>query len=282
MKRFKMGLALCVAVNLAGLTACENIASLSLDPLATSGRTGSAPAVSYDAAMHIATASRSAGDFNNAVNVYRYAATMAPQNPEPMVALGGTLLDMGQVDEAILNYNAALKLNPYDPDALRGLAQAYLKTGRPELANAPLALAYQGTPNDPKLLLLMGVAADYAGQHEEAQACYQTALTLAPGDRVLSLDLALSLALSAKFDRSIDLLGAIARRPGSTAAERETLALIYGLKGDQTSARRLAAIDLDAASVDHNLAFYESLRRLTPRERARAILSASPVGRPQS
>ena len=281
MKRFEIGLAVCVAVSLAGLTACENISSLSLDPLNANGRTGSAPVVSYDAVMHIAAASRSSGDFSNAVNLYRHAATMEPQKPEPLVALGGTLLDMGQVDEAIVNYNAALKFNAQDPDALRGLAQAYLKSGRPELADAALAIAYQSTPNDPKLLLLMGIAADYAGQQEEAQARYQTALTLAPGDRVLSLDLALSFALSAKFDQSIALLKPIAARTGSSAAERETLALIYGLKGDQAAARKLAAIDLDAAAVDHNLAFYESLRRLPPRERARAILSASPVGRSQ-
>ena len=282
MKRSEIALAVCVAANLAGLTACENITSLSLDPLTTNGRTGSAPVVSYDAVMHIAAASRSSGDLNNAVNLYRHAATMAPENPEPLVALGGTLLEMGQVDEAIVNYNAALKLNAQHPDALRGLAQAYLKTGRPELADAPLAVAYQSAPNDPQLLLLMGVAADYAGQQEEAQACYQTGLTFAPGDRVLSLDLALSLALSGKFDQSIALLKPIATKPDSSAAERETLALIYGLKGDRAAARKLAAIDLDAASVDHNLATYESLRQLTPRERARAVLSASPVGRPQS
>lgn len=282
MKRFEIALAMCVAANLVGLTACENISSLSLDPLNLNGRTGSAPVVSPDAVMRIAAASRSSGDFNNAVSLYRHAATMAPENPEPLVALGGTLLDMGQIDEAILNYNAALKLNPQHPEALRGLAQAYLRSGRPELADAPLAIAYQSTPNDPQLLLLMGVAADYAGQQDEAQACYQTALTFAPGDRVLSLDLALSLALSGKFDQSIALLKPIATKTDSSAPERETLALIYGLKGDRAAARKLAAIDLDAASVDHNLATYESLRQLAPRERARAVLSASPVGRPQS
>jgi Flp pilus assembly protein TadD len=207
---------------------------------------------------------------------------MESGNPDPLVALGDTLLEMGKVDEAITTYNAALKINPRAPGALRGLAKAYLKTGRPDLAGNPLAVAYQDSPNDPKLLLLIGVADDFIGQHADAQSRYLQALKIAPGDRSLTLDLALSLALSEKFDQAIGLLRPLASGPAATAQERQTLALIYGLKGDQRAARELAQKDLDAASVDHNLAFYESLRHLTPDARSRAILSASAAPRPQS
>ena len=232
--------------------------------------------------MHIASASRSAGDFSNAVNLYRHAATMDSKNPEPLAALGDTLLDMGKPDEAIINYNAALKLDARYSAALRGLAKAYLKTGRPDLAGNPLALAYQDSPSDPKLLLLIGVADDFIGQHAYAQARYQQGLRIAPGDHSLTLDLALSLALSEKFDAAIGLLRPFAYAPGATSQERQTLALIYGLKGDPKAARELARMDLDAASVDHNLAFYDTLRRLPPDARSRAILSASAAARPQS
>jgi Flp pilus assembly protein TadD len=282
MTRFQGATALLLALSVIGLVGCEDTPSLHLDPLATGGRTGNAPDVSYPAVMHIAAASRGAGDFGNAVNLYRHAATMQPSNPEPLVALGDTLLEMGKPDEAIVNYNAALKLNPSDAAGLRGLAKAYLKTGRPDLASNPLAVAYQGTPDDPKLLLLIGVADDFIGQHADAQARYQQGLRIAPGDRSLILDLSLSLALSEKFDAAIDLLRPLAYSPGATPQERQTLALIYGLKGDQNTARELARKDLDAASVDHNLAFYETLRRLSPDARSRAILSASAAPRPQS
>jgi Flp pilus assembly protein TadD len=205
---------------------------------------------------------------------------LEPQNPDPLAALGNTLLEMGKVDEAIVNYNAALKLSSRDPAALRGLAKAYLKTGRPDLAANPLAFAYQGTPNDPKLLLLIGVANDFIGQHAAAQARYQQGLRIAPADRSLILDLALSLALSDKFDQAIALLQPIAYGPGASPQERQTLALIYGLKGDQRAARQLARMDLDAAAVDHNLAFYDTLRHLAPDARSRAVLSASAAPRP--
>jgi Flp pilus assembly protein TadD len=273
MRQFQTAAALALVLSLTGLAGCETIPSLHLDPLATSGRDGSAPALDYPAVMHIAAAARSSGDYGNAINLYRHAATMDTANPEPLIALGDTLLDMGKTDEAI---------NPQAPTALRGLAKAYLRTGRPDLASSPLAVAYQGTPNDPKLLLLIGVADDFIGQHADAQDRYQQGLQLAPGDRALSLDLALSLALSEKFDQAIATLRPITYGPGSTPQERQTLALIYGLKGDEKSARELARRDLDAASVDHNLAFYDSLRRLSPDARSRAILSASAATRPQS
>jgi Flp pilus assembly protein TadD len=265
-----------------GLAGCETTPSLHLDPLETSGRTGSAPDVGYDGTMHIANASRGAGDYSNAINLYRHAGELDPKNPEPLVALGGTLLDMGKIDEAIVNYNAALKLSPKDPAALRGLARAYLKTGRPDLAASPLAVAYKDTPNDPKLLMLIGVADDFIGQHDHAQARYRQGLNLAPADHSLLLDLALSLALSEKYDVAIATLRPIALTPNATPQERQTLALIYGLKGDDKSAGEMARRDLDAAAADHNLAFYDTLRRLTPEARSRAILSVSAEAKPQS
>lgn len=284
MRRIQHLAALSLLLGFASLAGCEDVQSLHLDPLSVNGRNGSAPTVTYDATMHIAAASRSAGDYGNAISLYRHAATMQPYSPEPLIALGDTLVEMGKIDEAITNYNAALQLNPHASDALRGLAKAYLKTGRPDLAGNPLAVAYQTTPNDPKLLLLIGVADDFIGQHGDAQARYQQALRFAPGDRSLTLDLALSLALSEKFDQAIGLLRPIALGAGATPQDRQTLALIYGLKGDEKTARELARHDLDSASVDHNIAMYDTLRRLSPDARSRAILSATAAGRtlPQS
>jgi Flp pilus assembly protein TadD len=282
MTRFQSAAALFLLLSLIGLAGCQESSTLQLDRLATGGRDGSAPGISYAAVMHIAAASRQAGDYGNAVSLYRHAATMDVSNPEPLIALGDTLLDMGKPDEAIINYNAALKLSPRYPAALMGLAQAYLKTGRPDLAGSPLATAYQITPSDPKLLLLIGVADDFIGQHAAAQARYQQGLRIAPTDRSLTLNLALSFALSEKFDAAIAVLRPLAYAPAATPQERQTLALIYGLKGDQKIARDLARVDLDATSVDHNLAFYETLRRLSPDARSRAILSMSAVSRPQS
>jgi len=62
--------------------------------------------------------------------------------------------------------------------------------------------------------------------------------------------------------------------PSGTAQERQTLALIYGLQGSTAEAARLGRIDLDEAAVEHNLAYYQTLRELSPQARDQAIWSA--------
>lgn len=257
------------------LAGCEDASPIHLDPLNIGGRAGAGPEISYGALMRIGAAAHAGGDLGNAVAMYRRAAVLNSSDPAPLVAAGTILLEMGQANEAIVSLNGALERAPHDPEALRALARAYLKTGRPELAAQPLAVAYQDTPDDPKLLQLIGVADDYAGSHAEAQARYRRGLELRPGDPALVLNLALSLALTEQFGEAVQLLAPLAMAPTASARDRQTLALIYGLQGDRRAAERVARRDLDAASVAHNLTFYDTLRRLPPEARSRAILNAS-------
>jgi Flp pilus assembly protein TadD len=245
-----------------------------LDPLSVNGRDGGGPVPTYDALMRIGTAARAGGDLANALGVFRRAAQLAPLDPAPLLAAGDVLLEIGDVNEAIVTYNAALVLPGPDLPARVGLAKAYLKTGKPELALAPINQALAETPDDPKLLLLLGVTNDLSGHHWEAQNIYRRGLSLAPGDPALTVNLALSLALSGSYPTAIAVLQPIAMSPTGTAQERQTLALIYGLTGNSAEAARLGGIDLDQTSVEHNLAYYQTLRALPPDARNQAILSA--------
>jgi Flp pilus assembly protein TadD len=248
-----------------------------LDPLNVSGRDGGGPVPSYPMLMRIGAAAQFGGDLPNAVGVYRRAAELAPQEPAPLIAAGDVLLQMGALNEAIVSYNAAL-VRPRDTQAAQvGLAWAFLKSGKPQLALAPLAKALEQSPEDPKLLLLLGVTRDLAGQHWDAQAYYRNGLARAPGDPALTLNLALSLALSGDYPSAIAALRPLARAPSASPRERQSLALIYGLKGDVAEAARLGRIDLDDTAVEHYLAYYQTLRELSPEARSRAILSGSPA-----
>lgn len=260
-----------------GLGGCAP-APVRLDPLNANGRDGGGPPLSYPDLMRIGAVARHAGDLANAVNLYRRAAQLAPRDPAPFVALGGVLLRMGKVNEALLAYNSALARDPKNPAALRGQAEAFLRTGRPELALAPLGKALALAPQNPRLLLLLGVAKDHMGQHAEAQQIYRRARLLAPADGALASDLALSLALSGDYDAAIAVLRPVATAPTGTAPERQTLSLIYGLAGERVAAARFARIDLDEVSVEHNLAYFETLRALSPEARDRAILSLGSAG----
>jgi Flp pilus assembly protein TadD len=255
------------------LAGCE-ASPVHLDPQSVNGRDGGGPTPSYAALMRIGAAARSGGDLPNALSVFRRAAEMAPFDPTPYVAAGDVLLEMGSANEAIVTYNAALSHDARNLPALAGLAKAYLMTSRPELALEPVSKALAESPEDPKLLLLLGVTRDLAGQHGEAQAYYRSGLARAPGDPGLTVDLALSLTLSGDYPNAIAVLQPLALASTASAQERQTLALIYGLKGSVAEAARISRIDLDETVVAHNLTYYQTLRELSPEARNRAILSA--------
>src|SRR5437764_10986229 len=258
------------------LAGCAGV-PVNLDPLSVNGRDGGGPVPTYPMLMRIGAAAQSGGDLPNALGVYRRAAEMAPQDPAPLIAAGDVLLQIGNINEAIVSYNAAL-VRPGDTQGAQvGLARAFLKTGKPELALTPLSKAMDANPDNPKLLLLLGVTKDLAGSHLEAQAYYRNGLVRAPGDPGLTVDLALSLAISGNYPTAISVLQPLAMSAAGTAQERQTLALIYGLTGNTAEAARLGRVDLYDASVEHNLAYYQSLRELSPEARSQAILSGGPA-----
>jgi Flp pilus assembly protein TadD len=273
MKNFPASAFLFFGLTVLLLTSCES-SPVHLDPQSVNGRDGGGPVPSYPMLMRIGAAAHSGGDLPTAVSVYRRAAEMAPQEPAPLIAAGDVLLQIGEVNEAIVSYNAAL-VRPGDTQGAQiGLAKAFLKSGRPQLALTPLSKALAESPEDPKLLLLLGVSRDLAGQHGEAQGYYRSGLARAPGDPALTVNLALSLTLSGDYSNAVALLQPVAMAPMGSPQERQTLALIYGLKGDTAEAARLNRIDLDEAAVERNLAYYQTLRGLSPEARGSAILSA--------
>ena len=273
MKDFSASAVLLFRLTVLLLAGCES-SPVHLDPQSVNGRDGGGPVPTYPMLMRIGAAAHSGGDLPTAVSVYRRAAEMAPQEPAPLIAAGDVLLQMGEVNEAIVSYNAAL-VRPGDTQGAQiGLAKAFLKSGRPQLALTPLSKALEESPDDPKLLLLLGVSRDLAGQHGEAQGYYRSGLARAPGDPALTVNLALSLTLSGDYPNAIAVLQPLALASTASAQERQTLALIYGLKGSVAEAARIGRIDLDETVVEHNLAYYQTLRELSPEARSRAILSA--------
>lgn len=265
---------LALVLGLTILGGCEPF-PVHLDPLSVNGRDGGGITPSYAALMRIGKAARNGGDYSNAVAVFRRAAEVEPRLPDPFVAIGDTLLALGSVDEAIVAYNSALARDQTCLPALQGLAKAYVQTGRPELALGPLNQALALSPDNPKLVVLLGVVEDIEGRHSQAQLDYRRGLQRAPGDPALTVDLALSLALSGDYPNAIAVLQPLATAASATAQERQTLALIYGLEGSVGEAARLGRVDLDEVAVEHNLAYYQTLRAMPPAARDRAIWSAS-------
>jgi Flp pilus assembly protein TadD len=271
--RFVGGSSLLVALAAIALAGCQPF-PVHYDPLSVNGRDGGGRPPSYEALMRIGAAALAGGDPVNALSVFRRAAEIRPSAPGAFVAIGDAQLQIGSVDEAILAYNSALASDSHDLAAQLGLSRAYLETGRPQLARVPLANALAQSPSDPRVLLLTGVTEDLAGQHAAAQATYRQGLRYAPTNAALTVNLALSLALGNNYAAAVAELAPVAMAFQGSAPERQSLALIYGLQGNETEAARIGRIDLDQASVEHNLAIYRMLRVLPPDALSRAILSA--------
>src|SRR5205085_829079 len=139
-------------------------------------------------------------------------------------------------------------------------------------------------------LMRVGAAARAGGDLPNAVAIYRRAAVVTPsapapfvaaGNTLLEMGeineaiLAYRSALErvANDPEAVAVLRPLATAPIGSPRERQTLALIYGLAGDRKAAEQIARRDLDAASVQHNLAYYERLRKLSPEARRRAIQS---------
>jgi Flp pilus assembly protein TadD len=249
------------------------LGACSLMPLETGERTGGDKSGDYASLMRVAAAMRQANDLNGAVGVYRNVSSHAPNKPEPLIELGATLMDLGRYNEASTSYEAALNLQPKNPEALVGQARALLQSDRPQLAIPPLERELKIHPDDIKALTALGIAQDLTGNHPLAQETYRSGLQLSPGNAALTGDLALSLAIESRTDEALQLLKPIATLPDATPRMRQNLALVYGLAGDRDAAARMARLDLDETAVQHNLAYFETLRTLPPAARTRAIMA---------
>lgn len=209
--------------------------------------------------LRLARAAHAAGDYASAVNLYRTIVAGGP-NPAISVELGDTLVDAGSFDDAITSYKSIPARSPEELGAALGLEHAYLALNDVPKAMEQADRAYALAPSDNRVLVGRGIALDLAGRHQEAQASYNALLAKFPNDRPARVNLAISLALTKDFDRATEILIPIARSSNATARERQDLALIYGLKGDQEEALRWSKLDLDAGATTANLRFYDFIR----------------------
>ncbi len=218
-----------------------------------------------DTLLRLAEVTRRAGDPAAAVPLYRRAHKLSPADPRPLLALGQTFNQLGAYAQASDTWKAALAVSPKLPsqrEALRGYGFTLTALHQPHLALAkfraalalgPDAVAYNG----------MGIAQDMLGAADDAQASYEAALAMAPGNLTFANNLGLSLALSGRFDRAIEVLRQVAAAPDATAEHRQNLALAFGVAGMLEDAARVARVDLDEQAVQNNLAYYAVLGSIT-------------------
>ncbi len=208
-----------------------------------------------------AAASQNSYNYPVAVNYYQNLYNRDPDDTDALLGLARNLRYIGAAGQAADLLAAAVSDHP-ELTALRAeLGKAQLASGQVAEAAATLKRVSDEEPGNWEVMSALGIAHDMLGQAAVAQRHYHTALELSPNNLSVVNNLALSLALSGDINRGITLLKEVSARPGATAQVRQNLALMYAMKGDLTTAERLARADLPTEIVEHNLEYY---RRLYP------------------
>lgn len=255
-----------------------SVIALGLGACATTTTTSqTSDQVSVESMLRVADLTRSGGDLMNAVGLYQRAHELAPQDERPLIALGQIFAQLGSPSSAAEAYRAAVAAAPSDVEARRGLGTALIAMGQPDAAITELEKALD-IAKDYRIYNSLGVAYDMTGDHASAQTYYQTGLALSPGNLELSNNLGLSLALDGHYEAAIALLEKISNDPNAPSRYRQNLALAFGLAGNRDKARQVAQQDLDYATAEKNLSYFDVLKGLGDDRTMAAALGVHMLG----
>lgn len=222
--------------------------------------------------MQIGNRLRAGGDLNGAVEMYSRAADADPDSPLPPAALGDTLRRLGRYREAEEVFHRELSERPFSGLALQGYGILLIEQDQPDAAITLLMPAVDEDLADHRVFNVLGIAYDALGDHTEAQNQYLAGLTLAPGNRSLSNNMAMSLALQERYEAAVDQIEGLMTGTEADESLKHNLALIYGLGGKIGEAGAILRQMLPEADVVNNLAYYQNLRTMSPDDRRAAVL----------
>jgi Flp pilus assembly protein TadD len=223
-----------------------------------------------DGLMRVASDVEAQGQITAALPLYERAAA-GSNDPTAQARLGDAYTRAGKTDQAIQAYRAALAVAPDNPDALLGLGSAQLKAGDAENAVVPLAKV---APIIKSMAAYnrLGLAQTLTGQFAEAHQSFEAASALAPDDLDIRTNLALAAALEGQENKAIDVARSVVASPGAQARHRRNLMIVYGLLGLVDEGRAAAPKGLSANEAKKLLARATAIRAISDaKARAKAL-----------
>ena len=202
------------------------------------------------------------GSWLAAVATYRSLYERRPEDPEVAAGLIRALRNAGQLSEAQRIANEAGPRFPQDPRVVGEQGKVQLAMRDIPGALKTLQTAAELPNADWTIFSAIGFAHDLAGQNEAAQRAYARALELSTDNLTVQNNLALSLALSGNIDAAIAKLEPQDIGARSTPQTRQSLALLYALRGDLNRTESLVRKDLPEKLANENLAYYRLLNGL--------------------
>lgn len=175
--------------------------------------------------LRIARASRAAGDYQSAAELYQQAITQSENDPAPWLEYADFLTETGNTRNSITLLENAVRRMPEEANLYRQLAQTYLRISEYSTAVRVFNRGLKLAPEDTRFYSGKGAALDLAGRHDAAQEAYYAGLEMAPNNAALLTNLGMSLILSKQYDQAIDVLNRVPRGTRAYEKAQENLKL---------------------------------------------------------
>ena len=210
-----------------------------------------------DESVHLIRVAQKARNSSNpeaALNFYKKAKELDPENGQIYLGMSETYIDMKLLDAAAEYLKKAE--NHGAPESkisyLRG--KIYLLSGRIDLAEKEFSKF-----EDADSLNALGAIYDNKNQHEKAQKLYKRVIAKEPSYIDAYNNLGLSLLLQNKFKNAIFYLENACSFPDANVNYRSNLALAYGLSGNMKKAREIYAKDYEDEALEERMANLEDM-----------------------
>jgi Flp pilus assembly protein TadD len=190
-------------------------------------------------------------------------------------------LTSGQFATAVDLAEQAVKATPDDAQLRALLANCYFAAGRFASAEQAYRDSLSLMPTQPNVVLKLALVEIAQGRDADALAALDAARTaLDPADYGLAI------ALAGRPADAVDVLNRVARAPGADSRARQNLALAYGLSGDWTMAKAVAAQDVPADQLDARIQQWMAVATPSrPSDQVAMLTGVHPVadpGQPQA
>ena len=142
--------------------------------------------------------------YAEAIRCYETALQAKPDFADAHLNLGAALFESGQPQEALPHYTAALRLAPDSAQAHNNLANLLVAQGKTDDAIARYRQALDLNPNLPEALNNLGWLLAAKGRFDEAIADYEKAVQLRPDDELFHKNFGDTLAAVGRTDAALE------------------------------------------------------------------------------
>lgn len=194
-----------------------------------------------------ARASYGAGEYRRAWDAAVAALEARPLDPALLRLAGRTAMELG-LDNAVEYFRRAVALDPNDPDGWRELGDALAYDGRPSEAGQALHRAVRLRPEDTAALVSLGHASFASGHRDRAITYLSRALEGDPENAQALQGLVAVLRAAGRLPEALDAAVRLARTAPddvSVALDVAELSLELGRADAAAAFGRLRAIDDD-------------------------------------